>query len=362
MKIVHLEVGRHLNGGAAQVAGLVNALTEFENVLVCRPQAAIVEVVASHVRVVEVPLHGDLDIRAKAKLRNVLEQESPDLLHVHSRAGADRYGGRAARALGVPTVLTRRVDNPEPRLWARRKFSSYDAIAAISSPIEHWLREDVRVPAQRVTRIASGVDPDKFATRDIARAELLRRFDIYGNRPIIGAAGQLIERKGYDVLLDALPTVIARHRDLKLILFGRGPKMAALSAQARRLGITDHVVFAGFVSGLESLLAGFDAFVHPARTEGLGLVVLEALAAGVPVVACRAGGLVDAIEDGRNGILAQPDDAPALTSALLRMLEDPIAAGRLAAEGRREVTARFSLQEMVDGYRALYSDLLRESR
>lgn len=362
MKIVHLETGRHLYGGARQVCRLLDALTEYENVLVCRPNSEISGQVGKHVRVVELPLYGDLDMRAKGRLQRLLEQERADVLHVHSRAGADRYGGRAARSLGLPAVLTRRVDNPEPRLWARLKFRSYDAVAAISSPIETWLREDVRLPGERVTRIASGVDPAVFANRDTARAELLRRFDIYKNQPIIGAAGQLIERKGHAVLLNALPTVIARYRALKLIIFGRGPRVDVLKAQARRLGIEDHVVFAGFVPQLERMLAGFDVFVHPARREGLGLVVLEALAAGVPVIAARAGGLIDAIEDGRNGLLIPPGNSAALTSALLRLLEDETFARRLGATGRAGITERFSVQAMVDGYRGLYSNLLQTSR
>lgn len=359
MKIVHLETGRHLYGGARQVCRLLDALPEYEHILVCRPNAEISGQVGKHVRVVEMPMYGDLDMRAKARLKRVLADERADVLHVHSRAGADRFGGRAARSLGMRAVLTRRVDNPEPRLWARLKFRSYDAIAAISTPIEAWLRKDLRLPADRVTRIASGVDPAAFADPDAARAELVRRFDIYEHQPILGAAGQLIERKGHDVLLEALPTVIARHRRLKLIVFGRGPRAAALKAQARRLGIDKHVIFAGFVPQLEELLAGFDVFVHPARSEGLGLVVLEALAAGVPVVASRAGGLVDAIDDGHNGLLVPPNDAPALTSALLRVLEDSEFRRRLGVTARAGVAEDFSLRAMADGYRGLYSNLMR---
>jgi len=357
MKIVHLETGRHLYGGARQVASLLNALSDVDHVLVCRPQAAIAAVVDPHVRVVEMPLHGDLDLRAKEKLRRVLEREQPDVLHVHSRAGADRFGGRAARCLGVRAVLTRRVDNPEPRAWARRKFRNYDVIAAISTPIAHWLRHEVRVPAQRVTKIASGIDIAAFDDSRAARANLVQQYDIEPGQPLIAAAGQLIERKGHDVLLRALPSIVARHRRLKLLIFGRGPREAALRAQARSLGIAEHVIFAGFVPRLEQLLAGFDVFVHPARREGLGLVVLEALAAGVPVVAGSAGGLVDAIEDECTGLLVPPGDPGALTAAVLRLLENEALARELVGNGRARVAERFDLRDMAAGYRELYAAL-----
>jgi glycosyltransferase involved in cell wall biosynthesis len=357
MRIVHLESGRHLYGGARQVASLLNALTDFDNVLVCRPEAEIAQQIATHVRIVQMPLHGDLDVGAKARLRRVLAEQRADLLHVHSRAGADRIGGRVARSLGVRAVLTRRVDNVEPRLWARHKFGSYDAIAAISTPIAQWLRRDVRVPAQRVTRIASGVDTAVLADRATARANLAARYRIDLSQPVIAAAGQLIERKGHDVLLDALPSVIARHRGLRLILFGRGPRGAALEGRARRLGIASNVIFAGFVPGLRDLLAGFDVFVHPARNEGLGLVVLEAMAAGVPVVASRAGGLIDAVSAEHTGLLVPPGDAGALTAALLRMLEHADLRERLAGAARERVAQEFTVQAMAAAYRRLYVSL-----
>ncbi|MGD8323925.1 MAG: glycosyltransferase family 4 protein [Gammaproteobacteria bacterium] len=362
MKIVHLETGRHLYGGARQVCRLLEALTEFQNVLICRPKAEIASAVGAQVRVVEMPMYGDLDLRARARLQRVLSDERGEVLHVHSRAGADRFGARAARTVGMHSVLTRRVDNPEPRLWARYKFRGYDAIAAISTPILEWLRNDLRIPGDRVTQIASGVDPEAFADREAARAALVRRFGINPDAFVLGAAGQLISRKGHDVLLEALPTVFARHRGARLVLFGRGPRDAALKSQARRLGIFDHVVFAGFVPRLEELLAGFDVFVHPARSEGLGLIVLEAQSAGVPVVASRAGGLVDAIDDERSGLLVPTDEPPALTSALLRLLEDEPLRRRLGEAGRSGVAAQFTVQAMADGYRVLYANLVRTSR
>ena len=157
------------------------------------------------------------------------------------------------------------------------------------------------------------------------------------------------------MLLDALPSVIARHRRARLIVFGRGPRQAVLQARARRLGLERKVIFAGFVPRLETLLAGFDVFVHPARSEGLGLVVLEAFAAGVPVIASRAGGLVDAVDDERTGLLVPPGDAPALTSALLRVLENEAYGHRLARAARARVAERFSVEAMTDAYRRLYS-------
>ena len=357
MRIVHLETGRHLYGGARQVACLLNELTDFDNVLVCRPQAEIAGEVHSHVRVVEISLHGDLDVRARTKLRRVLASEHADVLHVHSRAGADYFGGKAARSLGMHAVLTRRVDNPEPRAWARLKFRNYDAIAAISSPIAQWLRDEVRVPAERVRHIGSGIDAAKFADRASARNRLVARFGIDPHKPAMAAAGQLIDRKGHDVLLRALPSVIARVPGLKLVIFGRGPRADSLQRRARSLGLEEHVVFAGFEPALDRLLAGFDVFVHPARSEGLGLVVLEALAAGVPVVASRAGGLVDVIDDAQTGLLVPPDDPGALTATLLRLLENESLARRLADDGRRRVAERFDLCTMAAGYRDLYAGL-----
>src|SRR5688572_10812093 len=133
MRIAHIEAGRHLYGGAAQVRLLVGALarTGHDNVLICARGSALAR--ESHdARVVALPMHGELDVALLPRLARELKRLQPELVHVHSRRGADLYGGPAAALAGIPAVLTRRVDAAEPAVLARWKYRPYRAVVALS--------------------------------------------------------------------------------------------------------------------------------------------------------------------------------------------------------------------------------------
>ena len=364
MKVVHLETGRHLYGGARQVSYLLDGLadTHVESVLVCRPGAEIADAVLPSTRVIEVPLRGDLDLSARRRLRQILREEHADALHVHSRGGADLIGGQAARAQGVWSVLTRRVDNVEPRLWARHKFRQYDVVAAISAPIVTWLTETVGLPPTRVRHIASAVDQAGFVSRERAREMLRQRFGVDLERPIIGLAGQLITRKGYDVFLAALPGLVREFPAIQALIFGRGPEAAALQRQAAAAGLADYVKLVGFEPGLQPVMAGFDLFVHPARSEGLGVALLEALVCGVPVIASRAGGIVDIVKDGATGVLVEPDNAAALASALIDALGQMDRMRRCGMAGQTAILAGNNVAAMTTAYLHLYESLAEQAQ
>jgi glycosyltransferase involved in cell wall biosynthesis len=161
--------------------------------------------------------------------------------------------------------------------------------------------------------------------------------------------GRLVERKGVPLLLDAVASLPAERRAV-LHVVGDGPDRGALEERAARLGLDGRVVFHGFVSHEEKRrrFASCDAFVLPAvvdakgDTEGLGVVLLEAMTYGKPVIASAAGGIVDIVRDGRNGWLVPPGDAAALADAIAACMDDPERARRFGAQGRADVAERFS--------------------
>jgi glycosyltransferase involved in cell wall biosynthesis len=358
VKIAHLEYGRHLYGGARQVQHLIAGLSRsgVENVVICRPGAALAE--RCPARHVELPLYGDLDLGTVRRLRRVLRAEQPDVLHVHSRGGADLFGGVAGRAEGIATVLTRRVDNPEPRFWAQLKYRNYDAIAAISRAVELELVERAGILPARVRRIVSAVDPSVYGGRDAARDALERRWQLGRDERVIGIVAQLIERKGHDVLLAALPAIADRHPRVRVLCFGQGPRADRLR---RRIAadplLRERVVLAGHEPALEQYMPGFDLLVHPARAEGLGVAVLEAMSCGVPVIASAVGGLAESIEHARTGLLVPPDDPSALAAATIALLDAPARAQALAEAARASVAARHSVADMTARYLDLYGML-----
>lgn len=357
MKIVHVETGMHLYGGAQQVAYLLAGLSRHgvENVLVCPPGAAIGQHFAgSSVKVIETPCGGDLDLGFIGRLKRILRAERPALVHLHSRRGADVLGGLAAGQAGVPAVLSRRVDNPESRLAVKLKYRLYDRVVCISQGIADVLLSE-GVPADKVRVVRSAVDAAPWA-RPEPRAAFCAEFGLPQEPPLLGVVAQLIERKGHRYLFEALAALKPRHA-FSLVVFGQGPLREELEALARHLGLEGQVRFAGFRKDLPRWLGCLDLLVHPALMEGLGVSLLQASAAGVPIIACRAGGMPEAVADGISGLIVPPGDTPALQLALERLLAAPDERRRLGLAGQQRVIDEFSAQVMADGNLRVYREL-----
>ena len=354
MKIVHVETGLHLYGGAQQVAYLLAGLAErgVDNVLVCPPGAAIGQHFAgSAVKVIEVPCSGDADIGFVFRLARVLRSEQPDLVHLHSRRGADVLGGLAARKAGVPAILSRRVDNPEAPWLARLKYRLYERVICISQGIADVLLSEGVEPA-RVRVVRSAVDAAPW-TQPESRAAFRAEFCVDSDALIIGVVAQLIERKGHRILFEALAQRRSKQK-LAIVIFGQGPLRETLEAEARSL--KESVRFAGFRRDLPRWVGCLDLLVHPALMEGLGVSLLQASAAGVPIIASRAGGMPEAVRDGLNGRLVPPGKVQPLRETLDELITDPEQRHRLAEAGPRLIAAEFSTTAMVEGNLAIYQE------
>ena len=359
MKILHVETGRHLYGGPQQVIYLISALRERGHncTLVCPPESGI----DAAARSAGIPVRnlfcaGDLDLPFAYRLVQYLQTSKPDLVHCHSRRGADMLGGLAASIADVPAVVSRRVDNTEMRLLAALRYRPFKKIIAISEAIAAVLR-DHDVDDDRIEVIRSAVDTEHFAApADCAayRAD----FGLPQDALVIAAAGQLIPRKGHRYLLQAVAELQHSHPNLRTIIFGEGYLNNQLREQAASLGLGEVVQFAGFRDDLDSYMSCVDVFVHPALAEGLGVVTLKAAAAGVPVVGFKAGGLVEAVVDGQTGILVQPENVEELRGAIAALLDDAGLRQQMGAAGRERMQNEFSIDTMVDKHITLYESVL----
>src|SRR5688572_7812596 len=360
MRIAHVEAGRHLYGGAAQVQYLLEGLTGrgVENLLLC-PKESELGVAASRALVCPLSMRGELDITLLPRLAGELKRLKPDLVHVHSRRGADLYGGFAAALAGVPAVLTRRVDAPEPAAFARLKYRPYRAVVALSRAIERQL-VDAGVTRERIVLIPSGVDTQRYRPESAARERLRAAFALRADALVAGVVAQLIDRKRHSWLFALLPALLREFPQLTVVCFGRGPLEGPLRAELRERGLSSRVVLAGFRPDLPALVPGLDLLAHPASREGLGLALLEAASAGVPVVACAVGGVPDVVVDGETGVLVPRDDAAALAHALRALLASPAERTRLGAAARRHVERRFDTARLVAAHHSLYTRLLGE--
>ena len=358
MKILHVEAGKHLYGGARQVLYIVEGLAArgVTNLLACPAGSEMARQQPAGTRVVAMKMGGDGDIGMVLRLASLIRAEKPDLVHLHSRRGADTWGGLAARLAGVPCVLSRRVDNPESRLAVALKYRLYDHVITISEGIRQVLLSE-GLAADKVSCVRSAVDATPYLA-PVDRAAFCAEFGLPADALVAGVVAQLIPRKGHRYLLAALPALLARHPRLQVLIFGQGPLEAELRAEVEAAGLAGAVRFTGFRHDLPRWLGGLDLLVHPADMEGLGVSLLQASAAAVPIVTSRAGGLPEAVQDGVTGILCPPGDVAALTAAIDRLAGDAALRARYGAAGRARILAEFSIDAMVDGNLRVYRQVL----
>lgn len=362
MKVLHVESGRHLYGGARQVVHIMEGLSSrgVRNLLACPAGAHIAEPARAHGQVFEIPMKGDLDAGLSLRLRRLIKEQAPDIVHVHSRRGADVWGGVAANLARVPAVVSRRVDNPEPRWLAGAKYALYDHVIAISDGIRKVLL-DTGLAAGQVSCVRSAVDPTPYLV-DYDKASFRAKLGFAPDTPVIGMVAQLIRRKGHRHLLQALGSVLRHHPATQVLIYGRGPLEAELGQSIRDRGLAANVRLMGFVDNLPAVLGCLDLLVHPADMEGLGVSLLQTAAARVPIVACRAGGVPEAVRDGFNGLLVAPGDVEALAGAIERLIGDACLRERLGRNGRNLMLREFSVDAMCDGNLAVYRKLLAPHR
>ncbi|MCW2779122.1 MAG: glycosyl transferase group 1 [Frankiales bacterium] len=289
-----------------------------------------------------------------------LRAHPADVFHVHVGTGREDFdGARAARAAGVPVVL-----QTQHLPWlmgqdrkARAFFRSLDAVDHVLTVSHAQRRTYARLgldPA-RTSTVANGVRP---RTTVLPRAEARRELGLTPDQPVVMTVGRLTVMKGQRFLLDAVPALADRFPDLAVVLVGDGHLREVLEKQAADLGVADVVRFAGQRADARELLAAADVFALPSRTEGMPLAVLEAMEAGLPVVATRAIGLEEVVDDGVTGLLVRIRDAAALGVALAAVLDDPLLRARLGAAGRQRYLAAFTAARTAREVAAVYDDVL----
>jgi glycosyltransferase involved in cell wall biosynthesis len=364
MKVLHVESGMHLYGGALQVVFLLRGLRALgvDCVLACPEGSAIAAAAAPHAVVRELPMRGDLDVGMLGRLRALMRELRPDVVHLHSRRGSDLWGALAARRARVPAVLSRRVDNPEPRAWVALKYRLVDRVVTISEGIRDVLLAE-GVPPTRIACVRSAVDTEQYRPGCVDAAWFRREFGLADDALALGMVAQFISRKGHQTLLDALPALLAAHPRVRVLMFGQGPLLAPLQ---QRVGadalLVKHVLFAGFRSDLQRVLPCLDLLVHPASMEGLGVSLLQAAACGVPLVGGRAGGIPEIVRPGLNGELVEPGDVAGLAAAADRLLASEALRRRYGTAGRELVEREFSIDAMVRGNLEVYRAVIAARR
>ncbi len=371
MNLVHLTASTLFGGPERQMLGLAHALAgECRSVFLSFAEGGRCRAFLDEAReqgfAAAALVHDTPHLAAAVReLAAFLRRDQTDVLLCNGYK-ASLLGRIAARREGVPVVAVSRGWTAES--WKVRLYEALDRInlrwmdrvVCVSEGQAAKVRR-AGVPDQRIVVIRNAVCADRFDSPDSAyRGRLLALFPEPPCR-VIGAAGRLSPEKGFAVLVEAARRVLREDPAAGVVLFGDGPERDALARQIEAAGLAGRFVLAGFRGDLDRYIPWLDLMVLPSYTEGLPNVVLEACAAGVPVVATAVGGTPEVIEDGANGYLAPPGDAATLAACLLAALDSEDARRDMGECGRRRVREEFTFEAQAAQYLRLFAALTGRS-
>lgn len=355
LKILHVDTERAWGGGERQVVGLLGYLSDkgHQNHLLAHPEGLLFEE-ARKSGVITFPLtvRNDLDFRPIFALRRLIKREKYDILHFHTKRAHALSLWLGRMHPGVRYVVTRRMDYPVRQNWYNEYLYNrkVDGVIAISRKIADLLVEG-GVKRERIRLIHSGIDPAPFIKAHGGETD--------SGLTVVGTVAVLEARKGHRFLLEAAAFLKQQGRRLKYRFAGDGSQREQLQKMARTLGLHDEVDFLGFVSDIPGFLSTIDIFVLPSVYEGLGVAVLEAMAAAKPVVATRVGGLPEIVEESITGLLIPPNDSRKLAQAISQVAFQEGLSRQMGREGMARVREHFTMEQTARKNEDYYYELLQ---
>lgn len=361
LSVLHVDTERSWRGGQQQAAWLLQGLLDrgLRTALVCRPDS----ILAERARAAGWPHHAvamrsELDAPAGLAIARIARRGGFRVLHLHSGHALSIGLWAKLFAPRLRLVASRRVDfHIRNHPFSRFKHTTrlLDRIVCISDAIRDVLLAD-GVPARKLSVIHSGVDTRRFeAVRP--PPHFRRSLGIPNGHLVVGTVAALADHKDYPTLLRAARLVLDREPDVTFVAVGDGPLRAGLQKTARSLELGRRFLFTGFREDVGSFLRTFDVFVLASKLEGMGTSVLDAQSLGLPVVACRSGGIPEIVDHGETGLLVPTGDADALAASILQLAHDPALRARLGGQAKKAVR-EFDVSRTVEQHVALYRELL----
>ena len=295
------------------------------------------------------------------RITRVLREERPDILHTHLPR-AD-FAGAFARVFHSGLVWVCSVHAIYSEDWSGRwslplfnlLWRRADIMLCISHAVREWL-VGRGVPQDKARVIHYGIEPEKFSE---PRVNLREQWGLNDNA-VVGSIGRLEPRKGHDLLIQAMPELCMRVPSARLLIAGHDPcgYGVTLRRLIDRLGLGEKVRLVGFQTDVVSFLNALDVFAFASSSEGFGQVVIEAMAAGKPVITSKIAPLTEIVADGETGLLVESGSPQSFASAIAQLLIDPMERHRMGARGRERVTKCFTAERMTQETLLLYENLL----
>jgi glycosyltransferase involved in cell wall biosynthesis len=369
VKILIVDLDTEWRGGQNQALLMLEGLNARHHIaeLLTPEKSALGERAAARGVTVHTVSPRTTRISAALKIAELLRSNSPDpevhvedrkfaLLHANEAHGVtSAWLARAHRR--VPLVVSRRVGFPlKEDNFARSRYRAATRILPISEWVAGILAKS-GIPQEQMTVVYEGVEVPRLPSPQIRHAARAR-WGITDESPLIGCVGVLLRDKGQDSLIRAFATIRSEFPTAKLLLVGDGPDKLRLQQLAAKLNVIDTVIFAGFVSAMESVYPALDLFAFPSRFEGLGTSLLSAMSYEIPSVAFATCAFPEIIEHGRSGLLAELNNDASLANSLAAILRNPEIALQIGRAARKRIEQKFSATKMVDSMLTVYESLL----
>ncbi|WP_222929741.1 glycosyltransferase [Synechococcus sp. SYN20] len=302
------------------------------------------------------------DVRVYRNALRCIKQWQPDIIHgaVYEGVAIAAVAGRLSR---VPVVIGEETSDPQNRRWSghllfRLLSGLTHHMVAVSPAVQEYLRDTLRLPSDKVSLINNGVD--EHSPSDAQEDQrMLERFNFRSQDFVIGTVGRLVDE--HKRVSDLIRTLALLHaagmRSTRLLLVGDGPDRKMLENFAVSLGVRESVHFAGYIANPQPLYAVMDVFALASAAEAFGLVLVEAMFAGLPVIATRVGGIPGVVEDGRTGVLVPAFSPERFAEELLRLAMDETVRREMGARGQQRAQTLFSADRYVADVDCLYQRL-----
>lgn len=358
MKILQICSARQLGGGERHLADLANALARrghdvFAALAPSSPLLAELPAVPKQ-NLVELRMRNSLNVPSALKLARFAREHQIEIIHAHVARDYPLAAFVSGRA-GARLVLTRHVLFPMSGIH-RLTLKRTARVIAVSQAVADGLREQEIFARDKIALIHNGIDVDRFA-RAASQEESP------GKRLRVGMVGHLAPIKGQEDFIRAAAIVCRLRDDVEFVIAGEDKSQSGVNRQSlenliAELDLTQRVRLSGWVDDIAKLLPTFDLFVSPSRSEPFGLSIVEAMAAGTPIVASRSEGAREIIDDNHSGRMFPLGDVEALAKAISELLFDPSRRRHLSANAQRVVRERFSLERMVVETEKVYQQVL----
>jgi glycosyltransferase involved in cell wall biosynthesis len=338
----------------------INGLLEIGHraALVAHPDGELRRRAAEGLDLIPITPRTEMDLSAAWRLSRVLKRLQPDIIHAHDPHGVAMASlalslGTSSSGIAAVLVASRRVDfHLKGNSFSRWKHRQVDCFIAASEAIRQMLISDGVCP-ERTTTVHEGID--LAHVQAAPRVNVHETFWLPHQAPVVGNVAALVPHKGQRHLVDAAHLVVREMPDARFVILGEGELREHLERQIRDHHLEKHVLLPGFRTDVLGCIKDFDLFAMSSVTEGLGTSLLDAMACSRAIVATRAGGIPEIVEDGATGCLVPPRDPAAMAREIVRLLKDKALRRRMGEAGYARVSARFTVERMVEETAAVYA-------